>query len=55
MRHMPFYSDHVEQKKRLYQKHNLCSIFISYNGKGSLEKKIEEELLPYLSSDDSTP
>jgi DNA helicase-4 len=51
MGHMPFYRDHVEQKRRLYQKHNLCAIFIPYNGKGSLEKIIKEELQPYLSAE----
>ena len=47
MKHMPYYSDHIEKKKRLYEKHNLKALFISYNGRGSLEKIIEAALEPF--------
>jgi len=46
--HMPHYRDRTAFKKQLYKKHNLRAIFITYNGRGSLEKIIEKELAVYL-------
>jgi len=43
-RHMPFYSDRIERKQMIYKKNRLKAVFISYNGRGSLEKLIESEL-----------
>jgi len=42
--HMPHYRDRVAEKKAIYDASNLKSLFISYNGKGSLEEKLEAEL-----------
>ncbi len=42
--HMPYYSDRVELKRRLYEKHGLKAVFIKYNGRGSLAKMLEEAL-----------
>lgn len=43
-RHMPHYRDRMEFKRRLYEKHNLRAVFISYSGRGSLEKLLETAL-----------
>ncbi len=48
MNHMPYYNEHIEKKKRLYEKHNLKAVFISYSGKGSLEKIIAAAVEPFL-------
>ncbi|MBN1211370.1 MAG: hypothetical protein JXA92_02225 [candidate division Zixibacteria bacterium] len=45
---MPHYRDRIAFKKQLYKKHDLRVIFITYNGRGSLEKLIEKELADYL-------
>jgi DNA helicase IV len=42
--HMPYYNERLKLKERLYEKHNLQVLFIHYNGRGSLEKKIRESL-----------
>ncbi len=42
--HMPFYSDRVEHKRQIYQKHNLQALFIHFNGRGSLENAVKREL-----------
>jgi len=42
--HMPYYSDRVELKRQMYEKHGLRAIFIKYNGRGSLEKMLEGAL-----------
>jgi DNA helicase-4 len=42
--HMPFYSDRIEHKRRIYNKHNLQAIFIHFNGRGSLENTVKREL-----------
>lgn len=42
--HMPFYVDRVAQKRELYRKHNLKAIFVNYNGRGSLERMVTDEL-----------
>ena len=42
--HMPFYRDRTRHKKEIYRKYGLKVIFIMYNGKGSIEKLLEEEL-----------
>ncbi len=42
--HMPFYVDRINQKRELYRKHGLNAVFVSYNGKGALEKILREEL-----------
>jgi len=42
--HMPYYRDRVRWKIQLYRKHDLQTIFIQYNGKGSLKKIIASEL-----------
>ncbi len=42
--HMPFYSDRIAQKEKIYEKNRLKAIFIHYRGKGSLEKLIKVEL-----------
>jgi len=45
--HQPFYRDLVRQKKQIYQKHELATVFIAYNGRGSLENLIKKALEPY--------
>jgi len=50
-RHMPFYSDRIEFKRRLYNRHKLKAVFINYSGRGSLEKLLESELREYLGSE----
>jgi len=45
--HHPFYRDRVRQKKQIYQKHELATVFIAYNGRGSLETLIKEALEPH--------
>jgi len=42
--HMPYYTDRVSFKKKAYKEHNMKAVFIFYNGKGSLEKLLQEEL-----------
>ncbi|MCP4634387.1 MAG: hypothetical protein GY855_15780 [candidate division Zixibacteria bacterium] len=42
--HMPYYRDRSAYKYETYKRHGLQFIFIYYNGKGSLEKIIKEEL-----------
>lgn len=42
--HMPYYTDRVSFKKKVYEEHNMKAIFIFYNGKGSLEELLREEL-----------
>ena len=42
--HMPHYNERLKKKARLYEKHNLQVLFIHYNGRGSLEKKIRDAL-----------
>jgi len=41
--HMPFYRDRVTHKKKQYAAGGLNCMFISYNGKGSLEKLLRDE------------
>jgi DNA helicase-4 len=42
--HMPYYRDRTGHKQRLYNELGLRSAFIHYNGKGSLEELVSEEL-----------
>jgi hypothetical protein len=42
--HMPFYRDHTAHKQLVYRERGLQSIFLHYEGKGSLETKIRTEL-----------
>ncbi len=42
--HMPYYNDRVAQKKEIYKKGNLTSIFISYQGRGSLQNILSQKL-----------
>jgi DNA helicase-4 len=42
--HMPFYRDRQLEKQNMYDKHKMKSVFIHYNGKGSLEKMLLEKL-----------
>ncbi|MCP4580025.1 MAG: hypothetical protein GY839_00295 [candidate division Zixibacteria bacterium] len=42
--HMPFYRDRQAEKQHLYDKHKMKSVFIHYEGRGSLEKLIREKL-----------
>ena len=42
--HMPYYRDRVRRKIHLYRKHDLQTIFIQYNGNGSLKNIIAREL-----------
>ncbi|MBN2227728.1 MAG: hypothetical protein JW763_10225 [candidate division Zixibacteria bacterium] len=42
--HMPFYRDTISRKKRLYAEGGLHCLFISHNGKGSLDKLLYDEL-----------
>lgn len=42
--HMPFYSDRIAKKEKIYEKNRLKAVFIHYNGKGSLEALIKVEL-----------
>ena len=48
MNHLPFYSDRIEKKRKLYEKNNLNSVFINYNGKGSLIELLEQKLNPFV-------
>lgn len=43
-RHMPFYTDRQSHKEQIYDKRQLNSIFINYNGKGSLDELLRTEL-----------
>jgi hypothetical protein len=43
-RHMPHYIDRQSHKEQVYNKRELNSLFINYNGKGSLEKLLRTEL-----------
>jgi DNA helicase IV len=45
--HMPYYTDRVSFKKKIYEEHKMKAVFIFYNGKGSLEKLLQEELSKY--------
>jgi hypothetical protein len=45
--HQPYYRDRVRRKKLVYQKHKLKTVFIAYDGRGSLESFIKEALEPY--------
>jgi hypothetical protein len=42
--HMPFYNVRIKHKIQIYKKHHLQAVFVHYNGRGSLEKKIKEGL-----------
>ncbi len=42
--HMPFYRDRTKHKIDQYSRHGLKAIFIYYNGKGSPEALIKDEL-----------
>ncbi len=53
--HMPYYNERLKLKERLYEKHNLKVLFIHYNGRGSLEKKIREALEKFVLSGRRTP
>jgi len=44
LNHLPHYSDRIEKKRKLYQKHNLNALLINYNGRGSLKKILQDEL-----------
>jgi len=45
--HMPYYTDRVSFKKKVYAEHNMKALFIFYNGKGSLKNILQEELSKY--------
>ncbi|MFH2049524.1 MAG: hypothetical protein ABIJ12_08760 [bacterium] len=45
--HMPYYTDRVSFKKKAYEKHNMKAVFIFYDGKGSLEELLQNELTKY--------
>jgi hypothetical protein len=47
--HMPHYRLRIAKKKQLYSKYGLNSVFIDYDGKGSLSKLIAESLHEYIS------
>lgn len=42
--HMPFYSDRIAQKQKIYERNRLKAVFLHYNGRGSLEELIRIEL-----------
>lgn len=42
--HMPHYRDRQSYKEELYRKNNVKALFIYYNGKGSLESLLKDEL-----------
>ena len=42
--HMPFYNDRVAKKQALYDKHHIKSLFITYNGRGSLAELLTRRL-----------
>jgi hypothetical protein len=42
--HMPHYNSRLNDKIALYGKYDLKSIFIHYNGRGSLRQLLEEKL-----------
>ena len=48
MNHLPYYSDRIEKKRKLYQKNGLTALFINFSGKGSLTLLLEKHLSPFL-------
>jgi hypothetical protein len=42
--HVPYYNDRIAHKMRIYHKHDLSAVFIYYDGRGSLEDLIANEL-----------
>jgi hypothetical protein len=53
--HMPYYRDRVVQKKQIYNKYQIPVLFLHYNGKGSLEKLLYEELKWFSRCNITTP